>query len=209
MSQQRLQKGLERGRIEHCAQGVDELASAYAYGPGTGDRLAGGRMEPDRILDLRRRPHVAPGAMLLEMAFIHAPEFNAPAPCQRCSFFYNAATLTGSDWGTWGLGFRSQTPCGQKALALAHPQPHPVAPTKIGHEQLTVPQMTRMTEFFLRLTSFPSAAHCLVVSVARYPNAPHRASRSVHGFQNASLSATLSADLPQTSRRPAGNCGRW
>ena len=82
MSQQRLQKGLEPG-----AQGADERAGAHADGPGAGDRLAGGHMEPDRILDLRRHPHAAPGAILLEVAFIHAPEFNAPAPCQAVKFF--------------------------------------------------------------------------------------------------------------------------
>lgn len=87
MPQQRLQKGLERGRIERGAQGTDERAGAQADGPEAGDRLAGGRMEQDRILDLGRHPHAAPGAMLLEVAFVQAPEFNAPTPCQAKQFF--------------------------------------------------------------------------------------------------------------------------
>ncbi|MEO5864240.1 MAG: hypothetical protein ABIQ79_04280 [Nitrospiraceae bacterium] len=86
------QKGLERG-----AQGPDELAGVYVDGTKAGDRLAGGRMEQDRILDLGRHPHAAPGAMLLEVAFVHAPKFNAPVPGQAVQFFLNATTLTGSD----------------------------------------------------------------------------------------------------------------
>lgn len=87
MPQQRLQKGLERGRVERGAQRADERAGAQTDGPEARDRLAGGRMEQDRILDLGRHPHAAPGAMLLEVAFVHAPEFNAPAPCQAMQFF--------------------------------------------------------------------------------------------------------------------------
>ena len=73
MPQKRLQKGLERGRIELGAHGADELAGVQADGTKAGDRLAGGRMEYDRILDLGRHPHPATGAMLLEVAFVHAP----------------------------------------------------------------------------------------------------------------------------------------
>ena len=40
----------------------------------------------------------------------------------------------------------------EDALALAHPQRHPVAQTQMRREQLAVPQMTGMTEF-LRLAS--------------------------------------------------------
>jgi len=87
MPQQRLQKGLERSRVECGTQGADERAGAQADGPEAGDRLAGGRMEQDWILDLGRHPHPAAGAMLLEVAFVHAPEFNAPAPCQAVQFF--------------------------------------------------------------------------------------------------------------------------
>ena len=35
-----------------------------------------------------RHPHAAPGAMLLEVAFVHAPEFNAFAPGQAGQCFY-------------------------------------------------------------------------------------------------------------------------
>ena len=87
MSQLRLQKGLERGRVERGTHGVDERAGAQTDGPEARDRLAGRRMEQHRILDLGRHPHAAPGAMLLEGAFVYAPEFNAPAPCQAVQFF--------------------------------------------------------------------------------------------------------------------------
>ncbi len=87
MPQQRLQKGLERDRVERSAQGTDERAGAQTDSPEARDQLAGGRMAQDRILDLGRHPHAASGAMLLEVAFIHAPEFNATAPCQAVPFF--------------------------------------------------------------------------------------------------------------------------
>lgn len=48
MPQQRLQKGLERGRVERAAQRADELAGAQADGPKTGHRLAGGGNRSDR-----------------------------------------------------------------------------------------------------------------------------------------------------------------
>ena len=88
MPQQRLQKGRERNRIERGAQGADEFAGVQAVGLKAGDRLAGGRMEQDGILDIGRHPHAAPGAMLLEVAFVHAPELNAFAPCQAVQLFY-------------------------------------------------------------------------------------------------------------------------
>ena len=87
MPQERLQKGLERDRVERGAQGANELAGAQTDGPKAGDRLAGGRMEQHRILDLGWHPHAAPGAMLLEVAFVYAPEFSAPASCQAVQFF--------------------------------------------------------------------------------------------------------------------------
>ena len=74
MLQRRLQKGLERGRVERGAPRADDRAGAQTDGPKTGDRLAGGCMEEDRILDRGRHPHAAPGAMLLEVAFVHALE---------------------------------------------------------------------------------------------------------------------------------------
>jgi hypothetical protein len=87
MPQQPLQNGLERDRVERGAQGADECAGPQTDSPEARDRLAGGRREQDRILDLGRHPHAAPGAMLLEMAFVHAPEFNASAPGQAVQFF--------------------------------------------------------------------------------------------------------------------------
>jgi len=81
------QKGLERGRVELGAHGADELAGAQADGTEAGDRLAGGSMVQHRILDLGRHPHPTARAMLLEVAFVQAPQFNAPAPGQAVQFF--------------------------------------------------------------------------------------------------------------------------
>jgi hypothetical protein len=44
-------------------------------------------MEQDRVLNLGRHPHPAAGAMLLEVAFVHAPEFNTSAPGQAVQDF--------------------------------------------------------------------------------------------------------------------------
>jgi hypothetical protein len=44
-------------------------------------------MVQHRILDLGRHPHPTARAMLLEVAFVHAPQFNAPASCQTVQFF--------------------------------------------------------------------------------------------------------------------------
>jgi hypothetical protein len=44
-------------------------------------------MQQNRILDLGRHPHPTPGAMLLEVAFVQAPEFNVLALCQAAQFF--------------------------------------------------------------------------------------------------------------------------
>ena len=95
-----LQKGLERGRVERGAPRADDRAGAQTDGPKTGDRLAGGCIEEDRILDRGRHPHAAPGAMLLEVAFVHAPESDTPHAGPGDAVFLNAATLSGSDWAT-------------------------------------------------------------------------------------------------------------
>jgi hypothetical protein len=67
-------------------------------------------MEEDRTLDLGRHPHAAPGAMLLEVAFVHAPEFNAPTPGQAMQFFKRR------DLVRLGLG--------DLRLGLAQPESH-------------------------------------------------------------------------------------
>jgi hypothetical protein len=54
MPQQRLQKGLERDRVERSAQGTDERAGAQTDSPEARDRLAGARME-QRSLTARAR----------------------------------------------------------------------------------------------------------------------------------------------------------
>ena len=121
MSQQRLQKGLERGRVERGAPRADDRAGAQTDGPTIGDRLAGGRMEEDRILDRGRHPHAAPGAMLLEVAFVHAPEFNAPTPGRRYSFF-KRRDLVRVGLGDLRLGLAQPESHGaEEAVALAPP----------------------------------------------------------------------------------------
>ncbi|MFO1264915.1 MAG: hypothetical protein U1E84_16510 [Rhodoferax sp.] len=87
MPQQFLEEGLERLRIEALAHGADKFAADQAARAEAGHRLAGGRMEQYRIPDLGWHPHPAPGAVLLEVAFVQAPQFNVRTPCQTAQFF--------------------------------------------------------------------------------------------------------------------------
>src|SRR5438132_6416685 len=43
--------------VEHFAHPTDKLPGAQVDGPKAGDRLAGRRMQQDRVLVLRRHPH--------------------------------------------------------------------------------------------------------------------------------------------------------
>jgi len=45
------------------------------------------RVEPHRIPDLGRHPHARPCSVLLEMAFVHAPQFNVLASGYPAQFF--------------------------------------------------------------------------------------------------------------------------
>ncbi len=85
--QQLFQEGLERQGIELPAHGAHELAAGEAHCAKACHRLAGRRMEQYRILDLGRHPHPASCAVLLEMAFVQAPQFNVASLCQTPQFF--------------------------------------------------------------------------------------------------------------------------
>lgn len=87
MPQQRLEERLEGPRIECRTDGANERARRHAHSPETGHRLASRRVDQHGVFDLGRDPHSCPRAVLLEMAFVQAPQVNVLAPCQPAQFF--------------------------------------------------------------------------------------------------------------------------
>ena len=78
--------------------------------------------------------------MLLEVAFVQTPQFNGRSFCQMAQFF-SAATLSGSDWTTWGRGLRNRNPIlSEHPLALAESQIDAVVLPLVFGQQWTVPQ---------------------------------------------------------------------
>src|SRR5450759_2721180 len=87
IAQQSLEEGLECLGVEDGAHHAYELTRAQADRAEARHGLAGRCMLQDGVLDLRRYPHSAAGAMLLEVAFIEAPEFDVGASRQTAEFF--------------------------------------------------------------------------------------------------------------------------
>ena len=88
MAQQSLEEGLEGLGVEDLAHHAYELAGAQADRAEASHGLAGRRMLQDGVLDPRWYPHSTAGAMLLEVTFIQAPQFDVGAPRQTTEFFY-------------------------------------------------------------------------------------------------------------------------
>jgi hypothetical protein len=87
MPEQLGEEVLEGLGIEHFVHGMDELAGAQAYCPEAGHRLPRWGVFQNRIFDLGRNPHPGAGSVLLEVALIQAPEFDALNPLQSTEFF--------------------------------------------------------------------------------------------------------------------------
>jgi len=142
MPQQQLQKGLKRGRVDLGAHGANELAAAQVDGAKAGDRLAGGRMEQDRILDLGRHPHLAAVPCCWKW---HSSTLQSSTPRRRArrGSFYKHRDRCRVGLGNLGSGLAQPEPhLAEDSLALAHTQHHPVAQAKMDRELLAVPQMT-------------------------------------------------------------------
>lgn len=87
MSQQLPEKGVEGSRIEYRAHRADEFSGAQADGAEAGHGFSSGCVLQHRILDLGRHPHASARAVLLEMAFVQAPELNVGALGEPAQFF--------------------------------------------------------------------------------------------------------------------------
>lgn len=81
------QVGFERGRVELGRHDVNELAASQADRAEAGDGLARGGVVDHGVPVLRGNPHSAARAVLLEVAFVQAPQFNVAALRQPAQFF--------------------------------------------------------------------------------------------------------------------------
>src|SRR6266478_6604638 len=81
------QEPLESVGVERRRGCPDELPAVQAHGAEAGDRFARGRVQHHRILDLGRHPHPGAGSVLLEVAFVQAPQVQVSATGQSAQFF--------------------------------------------------------------------------------------------------------------------------
>src|SRR5437016_960527 len=87
MAQQLTQEPLERVGVEFRRGRPDELPAIEVHRPEAGDRFARGRVQHNRILVLGRYPHPGAGSVLLEVAFVQAPQIQVSATGQSAQFF--------------------------------------------------------------------------------------------------------------------------
>jgi hypothetical protein len=87
MSQKLLQEALKGNCVELLAHGAYKFAGTQTDRTKACDGFAGGGVHQHRILDLGWHPHPASRAMLLEVAFVQAPQFNVLSLCQTAQFF--------------------------------------------------------------------------------------------------------------------------
>lgn len=88
MRQKLSQKLSEGHRAEGGFLHRDQLSVAEAHGTEERYRLSGGSMEQHRVRILGRNPHHRPRSVLLEVAFVQAPQINAGVAGQAAEFFY-------------------------------------------------------------------------------------------------------------------------
>lgn len=86
-AQQQPQERFECFGVERVTQAVCEFPCLQAHCAKASNRLAGGCMGQHRVFDLWRNPHSAACAVLLEVAFVQAPQFKILSLCQTTQFF--------------------------------------------------------------------------------------------------------------------------
>src|SRR5208337_4806578 len=111
------QKGKEGSAVELVRLAPkEELPVAKPNGTKVAYATAGGMMEQDRILRLRRNPHQAARAMLLKMNLVGCPQVHVRIGHQRLKFFLCACCRSGSACATMGRGLRKRNPNCRKSL---------------------------------------------------------------------------------------------
>ena len=107
--------------------GAAKLAVAESDGTEVADAFTSGRVDEDRIPDLRGNPHTAPAPVLLEMDLIHRPEINAWVGGQFAEFFLPPPADAGRI-GPLAVGVcGGETPTAERAAGIASPSVPPRA----------------------------------------------------------------------------------
>jgi len=206
MAQQSLEEGLEGLGVEDGAHHADELAGPQADRAAARHGLAGRRVLQDGVLDLRRDPHSTAGAMLLEVAFIRAPQFDVGASRQTTEFFLlprlsadrperlaDAACVTGSPSGETSAGTAGLPGPRHTAGAGARPIP--------GHPKVSPPSRSRAGSCAdpPAVDASPSHPASAVAPIARLP-----AGRPVRPARSGVPSAARSSRPRQTTGQLPG-----
>src|SRR5208283_2407742 len=88
----------------------EELAVTKPNRTKVTDAAASGMMEQNRVLGLRRNPHLAARTMLLKMHLVGCPQVHLRIGHQCLEFFLCACWRCGSACATTGRGFRKRNP---------------------------------------------------------------------------------------------------
>jgi hypothetical protein len=107
---------------------VDQLAVTQAHGAEISDTPSRRMMQQHRVDRLRRNPHPASRAVLLEVNFIHCPKVNALASCQSAKFFLPSLGPRHSRWQLRASASVGEIRVGEKAADIAGlPDLHPTS----------------------------------------------------------------------------------
>jgi len=99
----------------------NKFAILQAHCPKVTDAFTSWGVKADGVLDLRRNPHAASGAMLLEMHFIHSPQVNSRISCQNAEFFYAQLAIQDRLWRPVGEVFAVGNPTAERAAGTVGP----------------------------------------------------------------------------------------
>ena len=110
MAQERAKKGTERDRIEGGAELGDQLPGAQIDRPEEGHGLPRRRLEQHGVRLFRGHPHRTAGAMLLEVAFVQAPEVTPVDAGESAEFFYMRPGPPGPRGRSAGVASAAGTP---------------------------------------------------------------------------------------------------
>src|SRR5579859_550427 len=206
LAQQSLEEVLKRYGVEDRAHHAYKLTGAQADGAEASHGLASRRMLQDGIFDFRRYPHAAARAMLLEVAFIQAPQFDVVAASQAMEFFLQPRLSADQIERLGAAACAAESPfVGTVADIAAHPGPPRSADadarTRPARPRAWQPNRSRAGSCADRPATdanpWPPAS--AVAPLARLPEV-----RLNHLFRSGSPSAVRSCRSRQTVRRPRG-----
>jgi len=99
----------------------EELAIPQADGSKIADAFAGGSVEQNGIIDLRRNPHPSTRTVLLKMNFVDRPEINGGILGQSAEFFYARLAFADQLEPPPGAACGSENPTGETAADIGEP----------------------------------------------------------------------------------------